>query len=224
MLFRIGRCTAAEIGYRRVGERLIEVNPVVHVGDLVDEVERILVAAFFGNEEAVFLPRIAPQCEDIVDAHVMQLDQGVFGVFLRKPSANQVRHGVYFVALLDHGADAHRSWTLAGDDAVEAAIRSFAQDEVFAVIGDINERRIEIHQRIDAIPQLGYIPALERWKYFKTEQGFVAPSFDMIGYFHALFRDLPARSGCLPHLAFCIRGKQSAPCSVFAGQPYSRSR
>ena len=90
MLLRICGDTDAEVGGGRLLERL-EVAPGVHVADLADEVERGRVRGACPGGFAWF--PVSADREYVLDAQVVQLDQGVLGLLPREPVTQQVGTG-----------------------------------------------------------------------------------------------------------------------------------
>lgn len=85
VLFRIASGTSTKVRFRGVGDFLIKVNACIHVLNLVNEVECVFIAAFFGFKVGVAFSVIPPQSQNIVDTQKTQFNEGIFGVLLVNP-------------------------------------------------------------------------------------------------------------------------------------------
>src|SRR5690606_16848223 len=91
---------------------------------------------------------VAADGEDVADAEVVQLDEGVLGLLAREPPAEQVRHGVDAVAMLDGGAEAERAGPLPLDVSAVRTVGQLLVVRLGRVRRHVNERRLEGEQRL----------------------------------------------------------------------------
>ena len=81
VFFGVTGSTGAEVRFTGIGDFLVQINTRIHVLYLVNEVECVFVAVFFGLEIGISFAVIAPQSQDVVDAQETQFNEGVFGIF-----------------------------------------------------------------------------------------------------------------------------------------------
>jgi hypothetical protein len=139
----------AKIGSAAVLDILFEIDALVEADYLFEQVEGIAMAVGFRLEGAFVLRGVAPQDEDIVDAEEMEVDEGVFRLPFGEAAADEVRDGVDLIMVHDCGADAYGAGTFADFDLFEGAIGLFLEHRFAAVIGDIDECRPELHERVE---------------------------------------------------------------------------
>lgn len=169
----------------------IQVFPFVHVHDLFDQVDGVVVAVFFGDEFAFKLPRIAPDREHIIDVEEIEVDQRIFGILSGEAAADEVWHSVDTIAVHDGGADPHRTGPFPyGHFLVITAVPLFI-NELFPVIRHVNKRRFELHEGVEGIENGLHAASFEGRKHFKGYQGLPFGLFKIFGDFHSVW-PLPA--------------------------------
>ncbi len=109
------------------------------------------MTARLGPEHARRLLGVAAQHQHVVDAEVVQVKEHVFGFLLRKAAADYVWHSLYFKALHQPGADAHRTGTLPYRNALHQAVGLRLVDHFLTVVGHIHKGRLKLHQRLDGV-------------------------------------------------------------------------
>ena len=147
----------AELGGRRVEVR-VEVTPLVHLRDLLDQVDCVAVdGAAFAQRLAVALV-VAADRQDVVDAEVAELDEEVLRLLLREAVAEHVRHRVDLVLVLDQRAEPERAGALALHVALDAAVGLFV-DDLGRVARDVDEGRPVLHELVHEAEDLTDVPA-----------------------------------------------------------------
>ena len=113
---------------------------------------------------------VAAHRQHVLDAEVAQLDQRVLGLLAREAVAQDVRHGVDVVLVLDQRADAERARPLALDLALDRALVLLVH-HLGGVAGDVDERRMERHQVVDQLEQAAQRAAALRRDDLVRDQG-----------------------------------------------------
>jgi hypothetical protein len=96
-----------------------------------------------------------------------------------------VRYGIYFKFVHDGGANSYRTRAFAGGDAPESTIGQGLHDEFLAVVGHVNEGRVEVHQRLNAGINLTDVLAFQRRQDLEGEEGVLGGIY-VFNYFHGL--------------------------------------
>ena len=86
--------------------------------------------------------------------------------------------------VLQRRTDTYRTGALACRYLFEQTILFLLVDILFPVIGDIDEGRFELHQRIEVVIQRLDVLTFQRREYFNGEEGFARGVFYVINYFH----------------------------------------
>ena len=80
MLFRIAGYTDAEGGRMGVCKFLVDVNPTVHIHNLADQTGSKWMTIGFWGEPALVAYPVALQGQNIIDAKIVEVDQGILGL------------------------------------------------------------------------------------------------------------------------------------------------
>ncbi len=163
VFFRIACDADAEIGLFSIDNIGVEVDAFVHVGNLAHEVEGIGMALFVWHKTLFKSAGIAAQGEDVVDAQEVEVNEGVFGFVFGEATADEVRDSVHFVAVHDGSADAYGARALSDGGFFVVAGGAHFVDVLFAVIGNINEGRLKLHEAIQGVEDGLHAAAFERW-------------------------------------------------------------
>ena len=121
--------------------------------------------------DLVVVGLVAADGQHVVDAQVVQLDDGVFGLFAGEPGAQQVRHGVDAVAVLDDAADADGARPLLADPALDGAVGLFLVDGLGHVAGHVDEGRVHRRDLLDDVDDVAHGLAPRRRNDLEAEQG-----------------------------------------------------
>ena len=148
MFFGVSRNADAEVGALAIFDIQVEVFAVIHVVDLFDQIEGEFMATGLGFKLGIELPRITAQGQHVLYVEEVEVDQGILGLLAGEASTQQMRHGVYAIAVHDGGANADGTRPLANGDFFIKTRRILLVDELFAVIGDVDKRGFEFHQGI----------------------------------------------------------------------------
>ena len=65
-----------------------------------------------------------------------------------------------FVFVLQCCADGHRTGSFACTYLIKTTVGAVAKDEILAVVGNINEGRLKLYERVYTFPQSGNVCAL----------------------------------------------------------------
>ena len=108
------------------------------------------MSVFFGGEGTLVFRGIAAQGKDIVDAQVMEVDEGIFGLLLGEPAANDMGdHLDRRIFVFDGGGDGHGSGAFPDGFFLQQPVFTFFVNDLLLVIGYIDKRGVEFHQRVD---------------------------------------------------------------------------
>ncbi len=162
MFLGIAGHTDAEIGRSSVFKVLIQVNAVIQIHYLLDELGSIFMSAGFGYKAVFRLAGIALYKQHIFDAQEIQVNQGILGFFFGESPADDMRHGIHFVMVLDGRTNAYGSRPLAYRFAFQQTVFAFLVHKFFPVIGYIHERGIELHQRVYVVKKGSDVISLAR--------------------------------------------------------------
>ena len=159
VLFRVPGNADAEVGCRRVVE-LLQVMTAVHSGNLGRQFRGEPMAGRLGNELLLPRRRVATQDEQVLEAQVLQVNNRILGLVLVEPAADDVRHGLDLVPVVNGRADADRARVLAPRNLPGQARTHVFVHNPLLVIGNGDERRFERQQLVDRGEQLGNRPPL----------------------------------------------------------------
>ena len=113
----------AKIGGCSIDQFIVHVPSLVHSIHLLQQFQRVLVPIRLRHKGGFVFEVIAPQNQDIIDPQKMQINQGVFGLFLAESPANKMRDRIHFEAIHDGRTNRHRARTFAGSNATEGPVR-----------------------------------------------------------------------------------------------------
>ena len=123
--------------------------------------------------------------EDIYDdVEKIEVNQGIFGVFLGKATADQVGNSVHAVAMHDGGANPDGTGAFANGRLFVIPTRTDVVDEFFSVVGDINERRFEFHQGIQRVEDGLHASPFEWGQYLVRNERLALCFFEIFRHFH----------------------------------------
>jgi hypothetical protein len=124
--------------------------------------------------EGAFIPgSVAAEDEYVVDSEEMQVDEGVFGLPFGKSAADQVWDCIYLIMVHDCRADAYRARALADFDFLEGTVGLLLEHRLAAVVGDVDKRGLEFHQRVQVIIYRTDRLPFERREDFERDMGFL---------------------------------------------------
>lgn len=173
MLLGIACYADAEVGRIAIAEVVLEVDTFVHIADLAHEVDGVLMAALLGCEDGLALHGVATQGEYIVHAEEAEVDEGVFSGVFGESTADEVWNGFYLVLIHNSGADAYGARSLTEDYFFKALVSSFFVNVFRAMISDIDEGWLKLHEWIEYIEDGVYALAFEWGQYFKGNMSLV---------------------------------------------------
>ena len=149
MLFGIARHAYRELGVVALLDFAVDKFSPVHGLDLAHQVGGVGVSLGVGDEAGFVLPLVAPQRQHVVQPQEIHVDQRILDVVFRPAAADQVGNHLHVVLAPDRGRDADRARTAAHDVPLAASVGADVLFEGFAVEGDVDVGRVEIHQRVD---------------------------------------------------------------------------
>ena len=151
VFFGIAGYTDAEVRLSSILDIFFQINALVETDDLFQQIDGVAMSIGFGFEGALVLGSVAAEDEYIVDSQEMQIDEGVFGFAFGKSATDKVGDGVDLIMVHDRRADADRAGPFADFDFLEGAVGLLLEHRLAAVIGDVDKRGLEFHQRIEVI-------------------------------------------------------------------------
>ncbi len=157
MLFGIARHAYRELGVVALLDFAVDEFSPVHGLDLAHQVGGVGVSLGVGDEAGFVLPLVAPQCQHVVQSQEIHVDQRILDVVFRPAAADQVGNHLHVVFAPDRGRDADRARTAAHDVPLAASVGADVLFEGFAVEGDVDVGRVEIHQRVDGKSDWQYL-------------------------------------------------------------------
>ena len=129
---------------------------------------------------------VAMQGHQVVDAEIIQFDQGVLGLATGEAVAEQVWNRLYPEAPFDGGTDPNRAGAFALHVSSPRAIGHLFVVCLCRVAGDVDERRVERHQVLDDSHDLACrTTALGRDDLVRNK--WFGGAFQEFCYFHAAF-------------------------------------
>ena len=180
VLLGIGCHADAEVGGKSVLHRRVEVLAAIQVADHADEFRAVGEAVGFGCEVLLAGQSVAAKSHDVIDAQEVEVQQFALDVARRGAAADDVRHDFQLgVAAHDGCHDGHRAGSLGQR---HAGVGAVAVGDVFhfvAVAGDVDEGRLELHQRVEALIEAACVAALQGRNEFEAGEGTLAAAEDV---------------------------------------------
>ena len=171
MLFGIARHAYRELGVVALLDFAVDKFSPVHGLDLAHQVGGVGVSLGVGDEAGFVLPLVAPQCQHVVQPQEIHVDQRILDVVFRPAAADQVGNHLHVVFAPDRGRDTDRARTAAHDVPLAASVGADVLFEGFAVEGDVDVGRVEIHQRVDGSEDAARAVPLQGRKQLEGETG-----------------------------------------------------
>ena len=171
VLFGVAGYADAEIRFSSIFDVLFEIDALVEADDLFQQIDGIAMAIGLWLEGTFIPGSVAAEDEYVIDSEEMQVDEGVFGLPFGKPAADEMGDCIYLIMVHDCRADAYRARALADFDFLEGAVGFLLEHRLAAVVGDVDKRGLEFHQRVQMIINRADRLPFEWRKDFKRDMG-----------------------------------------------------
>lgn len=165
----------------------VEVVAVVEVADVGYELVGMCKAVGLGQEGFLSGHGIAAQGHDIVKSQEAQVEELALYLMARGSAADDVGHDVYLGILSHDGRDDGDGGRPAREgEPCEGAVGIGVVLHFVAMAGDVDERRAELHQRLQDAEQTLGIGALQRRNNLERGEGASLALADDVDDFHRL--------------------------------------
>ena len=172
VIFRkFSRRAYRELGVVALLDFAVDKFSPVHGLDLAHQVGGVGVSLGVGDEAGFVLPLVSPQRQHVVQPQEIHVDQRILDVVFRPAAADQVGNHLHVVFAPDRGRDTDRARTAAHDVPLAASVGADVLFEGFAVEGDVDVGRVEIHQRVDGSEDAARAVPLQGRKQLEGETG-----------------------------------------------------
>ena len=169
MLLGIARHADAEVGaVARVWFAVDELSPV-HCRYLSYESVGVCVSVAVRDEACGAWHGVAAQCQHVLYAEEVHVDEGVLDVVARLSAADEVRHYLDAVFLLYGSRDTHGAGSAARHVLLDETVGAFGVFHLLAVAGDVDECGVERHEAVDGAEDAVKAVALQWRQQFEGE-------------------------------------------------------